>query len=95
MKRKTMVLVLFLCCFVIMCAGCTEDEKTEQLCMKCGGIATATLSGNADTMQKNGISISDCKQITSDIYSVSVCDSCIGPVAEIKPDAGFLSTTHF
>ena len=86
MKRNVLFLVLVLCCFAIMFTGCTEDTKTEQLCVKCGGTATTTLSGPADIIQKNGISLSDCKQITANVYSAYVCDSCIGPVAEIKPD---------
>lgn len=85
-KRNLILLVLLICCFTIMCTGCTEDTNTEHLCVKCGDAATTTLSGPADIMQKNGISISDCKQITSNVYSAYVCDSCIGPVAEIKPD---------
>lgn len=95
MKRNLLFLVLVLCCFAIMLTGCTEDKKVENLCVKCGGKATTTLSGPADIMQKNGISLSDCKQITSNVYSAYVCDSCIGPVAEIKPDAGFSGDTPF
>lgn len=95
MKRNIMVLVLLLCCFVIMCTGCTDDTKVKKICVKCGRTATTTLCGPADIMQKNGISISDCRQITHNIYSASVCDSCVGPVAEIKPDAGFSGDTPF
>lgn len=68
-----------------MCTGCTEYTE-EHLNVKCGGTATTTLSGPADIMEKNGISILDCNQITSNIYSAYVCDSCVGPVVEIKPD---------
>lgn len=93
MKRNIMVLLL--CCFVMMCTGCTEDTKTEHRCVKCGGTATSTLSGPADIMQNNGISISDCKEITSLVYSAYVCDSCVGRVAKVKPDAGFFGETPF
>lgn len=91
MKRNILFLVIIVCCFAIMLTGCTEDTKTQDtktqpLCVKCGGTATTTLSGTADIMQKSGISISDCKHITSNVYSAYVCDSCLGPVAEIKPD---------
>ena len=78
-----------------MFTGCTENTKTQPLCVKCGRTATTTLSGPADIIQKNGLSLSDCKQITSNIYSASVCDSCVGPVAENKPDAGFSGETPF
>ncbi len=93
--KHNIILILLLCSFGIMFAGCAEDTRTEQLCVKCGGTATTTLSGTAGIMQKNGISISDCKQITSNIYSASVCDSCVGYVADIKPDAGFSGETPF
>lgn len=95
MKRNLLCLVLLLCGFAMMCTGCAEDTKTEHICVKCGGTATTTLSGPADILQKNGISIGDCRQITSNIYSAYVCDSCVGPVAEIKPDAGFSGETPF
>lgn len=95
MKRNILFLVILICCFMIMFTGCTEDTKTQPLCVKCGGTATTTLSGPADIIQKNGISLSDCTQITSSVYSASVCDSCVGPVAEIKPDAGFSGETPF
>ena len=95
MKRNILFLVILLCCFATMFTGCTENTKTQPLCVKCGETATTTLSGPADIIQKNGISLSDCKQITSNIYSVSVCDSCVGPVAENKPDAGFSGETPF
>ena len=95
MKRNILFLFFLLCCFAMVCTGCTEDTKTEQLCVKCGGTATTILSGPADIMQKNGIAISDCTQITSNVYSASVCNSCVGHVAEIKPDAGFSGETPF
>lgn len=96
MKRNILFLVLLLCCFTIILTGCTEDTKMEQhRCVKCGGTATTTLSGPAEIIQKNGISLINCRQITSNIYSAYVCDSCIGPVAEIKPDAGFSGETPF
>ena len=95
MKRSILFSLLLICCFTIFCTGCTEDTKTEHLCVKCGKTATTTLSGPADIMQENGISISNCKQITSNVYSAYVCDSCVGPVAKIKPDAGFSGETPF
>lgn len=95
MKRNIILLILLLCCIAIICTGCTENAKTEHLCVKCGKTATTTLSGPADIMQENGISISNCKQITSNVYSAYVCDSCVGRVAEIKPDPGFSGETRF
>ncbi len=95
MKRNILFFLVLMCCLATMLMGCTEDTKTEHRCVKCGGTATTTLSGPADIMQKNGISISDCEQITSNVYYAYVCDSCIGPVAEIKPDAGFSGETPF
>ncbi|MBQ3088055.1 MAG: hypothetical protein IJC36_00300 [Clostridia bacterium] len=81
----------------LLCVGCTTDDgvNTESLCVKCGGTATTTLTGPADIIEKNGISISECTQITSSIYSAPICDYCLGPVAEIKPDAGFSGETPF
>ena len=84
MKRNILLLIVILCCFAVMCTGCKEDAK--HLCVKCGGIATTTISGPASIMEGNGISVSDCKQITSNVYSAYICDSCVGPVAELKPD---------
>ena len=95
MMKHSILLVLLLCSFAIMFTGCTNDTKIEQFCVKCGKTATTTISGPAGIMQKNGISISDCKQIASSVYSASVCDSCVGSVAEIKPDAGFSGETPF
>lgn len=95
MKRNMLFLILLSCFFMIICTGCAEETNTKQLCVKCGRTATTTLSGPADIMQKNGISISDCKQITSNVYSAPICDSCTGPVAEIKPNAGFSGETPF
>lgn len=85
MKRNIMFLILFIYCFVIMFTGCTEATKTQQRCVKCGNPATTSLMGPADIIRKNGISVSSCKEITSGVYSASVCDSCVGHVAEIKP----------
>ncbi len=95
MKRSILFLVILMCCFAIMLTGCTENEEPQPLCVKCGGTATTTLAGPAGIIQKYGISISDCTLIASDIYSAPVCDSCRGPVAEIKPDAGFSGETPF
>lgn len=96
MKRNILLSVLFLCCFLVLFTGCEEEDTvTEHLCVKCGKTATTSLSGPADILQKNGISISDCQHIASDIYSAYVCDSCVGPVATIKPDAGFTGETPF
>ncbi len=91
MKCKSLCVALLLCFFLALFTGCTEDEKkTEAVCVKCGGIATTVLSGPADIMEKNGISLSACSQITSDVYAAYVCESCVGPVAEVKPDADIL-----
>lgn len=95
MKRNILFLVILMCCFAIMFTGCTKNEEPQPLCVKCGEEATTTLSGPADILQKNGISISDCTQITSNIYSAYICNSCIDPVSEIKPDAGFSGETPF
>ena len=80
MKRNIVIFVLLLGCLTMMCIGCASTEEQHR-CVKCGGIATTTLSGPAEILQKNGISISDCEQITSNVYSAYVCDSCVGPVA--------------
>ena len=95
MKCSRIFLFFVLCWVGIICTGCAMSEEAEPLCVKCGKIATTTLSGTADIMQKNGISISDCSPITSQIYSANICDSCIGRVANIKPDAGFYGETPF
>jgi len=84
MKRNMLFGLLLIFCFVILCTGCTDNAKAEQACVKCGNTATTVLSGPADIMTKNGISIADCKQVTSIVYSAPICDSCLGPVAKIK-----------
>ena len=97
MKKYMIILFLLICCISIILCSCTEteDKKTEKLCVKCGKTATTTLSGPSEILKKNGIDISQCKRITSSVYSAPVCDSCVGPVAEIKPDAGFSGETPF
>ena len=85
MVKYNLMLLLLLSCFVIVLIGCTSNTN-KNVCVKCGNTATTTLSGGADIMQKNGISIKDCKEITSNVYSAYVCDSCVGPVADVKPD---------
>ena len=95
MKHK-IIFSLLLTFLLILFTGCTEPEsEPKSSCVKCGNTATTTLVGPADIIQKNGISLSDCTTITSNIYSAPVCNSCVGPVAEIKPDAGFSGETPF
>ena len=85
MKRNIILFVLILCSFVFSCTGCTEDAQIAHRCVKCGKIATTTLSGAKEIMQGYGISIGDCRQVTSNVYSAYVCDACAGPVVEITP----------
>lgn len=93
--KRNVILLLVICCVLIFCNGCAGNTSTEHLCAKCGKTATTTISGPADIMQKNGISISDCTKITSNVYTAYICDSCAGPVAEIKPDPGYSGETPF
>ncbi len=85
MKCKIILFFLSIYCFSLIFVGCTENTE-KNFCVKCGKIATTTLSGPEETMESNGISISECTQITANVYTAYVCNSCIGPVAEIKPD---------
>ena len=78
MKNKILFLIVFLSCFLLFFSGCDSVAKSETLCVKCGKTATSTFTGTSYVMQQNGISLSDCKQITDDVYSAYVCDSCIG-----------------
>lgn len=84
MKYKILILSL-LVCFCTTCFTACQKQEEQHFCAKCGAIATTTLSGPADIIEKNGISITQCTQITSDIYTAYVCQSCVGLVAELKP----------
>lgn len=84
---------LFIICFAIILSGCEGEEK--KVCAKCGGEATTTLSGPAKIIESHGISLSKCEQITSGVYTAHVCNSCIGPVVEITPDAGYTGKTIY
>lgn len=75
MKRNAILLILLLFCFAMVFIGCTDDTNEKKTCVKCGGTATTTLSGTADTMQQYGIPIGNCKKITSNVYTANVCDS--------------------
>lgn len=84
MKYKKIILSIFIC-LVMLFVGCTQENQKETLCVKCGAVATTTLSGPADIMAKYGISTNKCTQITTSVYSAPVCDTCVtnmGPVVE-------------
>ena len=88
---KHTILFLLLCSLALLWTGCAEEEAPTRTCVKCGNPATTTLSGPAEILQSYGISLADCVEITSNIYSVYVCDSCVGPVAEdpLLKDSGW------
>lgn len=56
--------------------GCVE-KKSETACVKCGKEATCTISGTANDMTSEGISLNKCSNITSNIYTAHLCDSCL------------------
>lgn len=93
--RNIIILLAVLFCFVIMFTKYNKKAKKETLCVKCGNIATATISGSVDTMKKNNIPLSECRKITSNVYSAYVCNSCIGEFGPVikwsVPDAGDFS----
>ena len=84
MCKKCLTLILSLS--MLLCLVACGDSGTKNHCVKCGSTATTTLSGSADIMEKNGISLSSCNQISSTIYSAYLCDSCCGPVHHVTPD---------
>ena len=87
-KRKIMVFLLVLICLLSMLAGCVGNTEQTKTRAKCGGKATTTISGTAETLKSSGIPLSACRKITSNIYSADVCGSCTGPVAELTPNMG-------
>ena len=76
MKHKLSIMAIILSLLLIF-VGC-EDEKVEiHTCAKCGKEATHTVLGTAEYLQNNyGVSLSRCKMITSDTYSVYLCNEC-------------------
>lgn len=84
-KIKIIAYPLLLFCFTTMIIGCI-DKADENFCVKCGDTATSTLSGTSTIMQQNGISINDCEQITSNVYTAYICDKCTSPVVELESE---------
>lgn len=78
---SALVLIVFFLC------GCSKNiaPVVKSYCVKCGNVATQTLSGSEEYMISNDIPISKCTHVASNIYTASICDSCLGPVATIKP----------
>ena len=87
MKRRLFAMLIALVMMATLLAGCTEEpEKVTYSCAKCGDSATKVISGTADYMEDEQIPLSKCKKVVDGIYSARLCDDCMGPVAEIKPD---------
>lgn len=76
MKVKIVILVSLLTLLILV--GCVKEESKE--CAICGGIANSTFSGPLTQMQDYGISVDECRQITSGIYTANVCSSCVSAV---------------
>lgn len=68
--------------FTLTLFGCSGTGNTASNCVKCGNPSTYTLCGPAEQMLSEGISLNKCTQVTSNVYSAPLCDSCMGPVAE-------------
>jgi len=86
--RYKLLLSFLLILSSLLLFGCTETTKLEPLvnyCAKCGDVATTSLSGPTDILLKNGIPLSKCKPITSNVYAAYLCDACLGPVATVRP----------
>ena len=77
LKRNFLLLLVLACVVAFLCVGCTEEADAKHTCVKCGDEADTLLSGSADMMRNNGISIRKCRQVTSTVYAAYVCDSCM------------------
>ncbi len=75
MKSKIFTLLLALFVSVLSMSSCTESEQ-KSYCDLCGNESTQTLSGPGEFMKSEGISLSKCRNITGNIYSISLCDAC-------------------
>lgn len=82
MKRSVIGICLLLSILLTILTGCTSESNEFTPCAKCGNRATTTISGPEYILQQNGIPISKCKKVTSNVYTAYVCNSCVGRVAD-------------
>lgn len=88
MKTKFFLSFALIAVLAALLIGCTEqvtETTPANECAKCGGEATQTVSGTDKDMENLGIPVNNRKRITSNIYRAYLCDSCVGPVVELKP----------